>query len=204
MMALLNKSDAQLDAEAARTEYGLRWLIVDLRRAFRYEVPDRLHQRHTSKGPDDELDAKGWASHPDEGGVGLPFSAKMHRYLRTNAGPSSTHQWDRGPDPLIRPAMASIQQINEWCPAVHTSHQRPGSARSLCAELMFQCGYLGQEPDDLAWIHGREVEQVERLLLGALRKARSWREDTEQRLSRIAGTEEPLPERSRVTRAPAV
>ncbi len=191
------RSDAQLDAEAAVPEYGLRWLIIDLRRAFMYgdDVPDRIHQRYTSKAPDDEVDAKGWPLDTDEGGVGLPFHSKMHRYLRTNAGRSSTHQWDTGPDPRVRPAMASIQEMSERCHINHTSHARPGHSRSLCAQLLFEVGYLGQEPEDLTWIHGLPLEQVERMLSGALRYARSWRIDTEQRLSRQPGTLAPLPER---------
>jgi hypothetical protein len=192
----MERSDAQLDAEAAGQGYSLRWLIIDLRRAFRYEVPDRIHEQHTSKSPGDELDARGWPKDADEGGVGLPFSRKMHRYLRTNAS-RETKDWDMGPDPHVRPAMASIQRVNEWCPSLHTSHQRPGFTRSLCAELVFQAGYLGQEPEDLAWIHGLEVEQVEKMLLTALRKAYEWRYDSEQRLSRIPGTAEPIPERRR-------
>ncbi len=159
------------------------------------DVPERIHQRYTSKSPGDELDAKGWPMDSDEGGVGLPFSAKMHRFLRTNAGRASTHQWDTGPDPRMRPAMASIQEMSERCHINHTSHARPGETRSLCAQMLFQVGYLGQEPDDLAWIHGLSLEQVERMLSGALRYARNWRIDAEQRLSRQPGTIAPLPER---------
>lgn len=191
-------SDSTLDALASAPKLGLRWLIVDLRRAFRYETPDRIHQRHTSKSPDDELDAKGWPTDADEGGVGLPFSAKMHRYLRTNAGPSATHAWDCGPDPRVRPAMASIQEISERCHARHTSHLRPGYSRSLCAEMAWQVGYLGQEPRDVAWHLHLPLEQMEKMLTESLRHAHSWRMDTEQRLSRIAGTEAPMPERRRV------
>jgi hypothetical protein len=195
-MTRIPKADAQLDAEAAGQGYSLRWFIIDLRRAFRYEVPDCLHEQHTSKSPGDELDARGWPKDADEGGVGLPFSRKMHRYLRTNAP-----RWDRGPDPQVRPAMASVQRVSEWCHTVHTSHLRPGSTRSLCAEMLFQVGYLGQEPEDMAWLHGLEPQRVDRLLLGALRKAHEWRYDSEQRLSRMPGTEEPMPERRREARA---
>lgn len=201
-MTVLRKSDAQLDAEAEALILrggiiDLRWLIIDLRRAFLYgdDVPDRIHQRYTSKSPDDEVDAKGWPMDTDEGGVGLPFSAKMHRYLRTNAGRSSSHQWDTGPDPRMRPAMASIADYSERCHARHTSHVRPGYSRSLCAEMLFQVGYLGQEPDDLAWLHGLPLEQVEKMLAEGLRHAREWRIDAEQRLSRQPGTIAPMPER---------
>ena len=188
--SVLEKSEAQLDAEADARELGLRWLIVDLRKAFHYETPDRIHQQHTSKTPGDELDSKGWTAYPDEGGVGLPFSSRMHRYMRTNS-----QRWDRGPDPSVRPAMASIQNESERCHARHTSHLRPGFTRSLCAEMMYQVAVYGQEPQDLAWRYDLELEQVEHMLLDALRHARSWRDDIEQRLSRQAGTEEPMPER---------
>lgn len=193
-MTHLPKSDAQLDAEAAARELGLRWLIVDLRRALMMETPDRLHQQHTSKTPGDELDERGWPRDADEGGVGLPFSARLHRYLRTNASRATKH-WDLGPDPRIRPAFASIVEISEWCAPRHTSHLRPYQTRTLCSQLAFQVGYLGQEPEDVAWLHDLEQPQVERMLVEALRHARLWRIDIEQRLSREPGIEAPLPER---------
>lgn len=202
-MTRIDLSPEQLDALAAAPEYGLRWLIIDLRRAFLYtdDMPDRLHQRYTSKAADDELDSKGWPLYTDEGGVGLPFSADMHRYLRTNAGRSSTHQWDTGPDPRTRPAMASIQDYSERCHARHYSHSRPGKVRSLCAEMLFQVGYLGQEPEDLVWLHGLPLDRVEKMLTDGLRHARGWRIDAEQRLSRQAGTMAPMPERRRLARS---
>lgn len=186
----LGYSDSTLDALASGPQLGLRWLIVDVRRAFRYETPDRLHQRHTSRSPGDELDARGWPADADEGGVGQPFSAKMHRYLGTNRP-----RYNRGPDPKVRPAMASIVEISEWCHARHTSHLRPGYGRSLCAEMVFQVGYLGQEPEDVAWRFNLSLEQAEKMLAESLRHAYSWRVDTEARRSRQPGTDAPLPER---------
>lgn len=194
-MTDLRKSDAQLDAEAHAAEVGLRWYIVDLRRALIAESPSRIHQEHTSKTPEDELDAKGWTAYPDEGGIGLPFSSQMHRFLRTNAGRSANHRWDLGPDPKVRPAMASIFEISEACHARHTSHLRPGFSRSLCAQMVYEVCYLGQEPDDVAWRMGFDLERAEKMLLWALRHAHSWREDIVARLSREPGTEAPLPER---------
>lgn len=189
-MSKVDKSPEQLDAEAAARDLGLRWYIVDLRRAFRMEIPGRLHQQHTSQSTSDELDDKGWAAYPDEGGVGLPFSAAMHRYLR-----SSSHRWDRGPDAATRPASASVQEVSEWCHARHTTHLRPGYTLSLCGEMVSQAGRLGQEPEDLAWHFGLPLEQVERMLLEALRHAYRWRNNEEQRLSREPGNEQPMPER---------
>lgn len=232
-MTRIEKSDAQLDAEAeARrraleppsVEHGmddpdaeeapqfrpsgpphpapdptaLRALIIDIRKAFHYEVPGRLHQQSTSAMSSDELDERGWPKDTDEGGVGPPYSSMMHRWLGTNSGPSDKHPWDTGPNPRVRPTMASIQNESERCHARHTSHSRPGFSRSVCAEMMYLVGAYGQEPEDLAWYFDLPLEKVESLLFGALRHARQWREDTEQKLSRIVGTEEPLPERRRV------
>ena len=194
-MTRIDKSEAQLDAEADARDAGLRWYIIDLRRALLAETPSRVHQQHTSKTADDEIDAKGWTAYPDEGGIGLPFSSAMHRYLRTNAGRSGKHRWDLGPDPRARPAMASIQEVSEWCHPRHTSHLRPGFARSLCAQMVFEVAYIGQEPEDVAWAKDMELEQVEKMLLAALRHAYLWREDITARLSREPGTETPLPER---------
>jgi hypothetical protein len=187
------KSDAQLDAEAVQV--GLRQLIGELRRAMWYEIRPQLHQRQTSTSLSDELDAKGWPKDADEGGVGPPYSAWMHLYLRTNAGPSTGKVWDRGPDPRVRPAMDSIYAASEWCHAVHTDHQRPGYTLSLCAEMLSQVARFGQEPEDLAWHFDLPLEEVSNMLLHALRRARSHRIDSEARLSRQPGTEAPIPER---------
>jgi hypothetical protein len=195
-----DQSEAQLDAQAAApqlaTAVELRIRLSELRLALYRETPDRVHQQHTSKTPDDEVDAKGWALSPDEGGVGLPFSARFHRYLRTNAG-RHQRKWDLGPDPRSRPAMASIVEVSEWCSPRHTSHLRPYHVRSLCSQMVLEAAYLGQEPRDVAWLHGLELEQTERMLVAALRHAYEWRSDIEARLSREPGTEAPLPERRR-------
>jgi hypothetical protein len=190
------KSEAQLDAEAEARDAGLRWYIVDLRRALAAETPARVHQQHTSKSVDDEVDERGWPKDADEGGLGLPFAAQMHRYLRTNAGRSDKHGWDLGPDPRVRPAMASIQETSEWCAPRHTSHLRPLQTRTLCGQLVFEVAYLGQEPSDVAWIHDLDLEDTEDMLLKALRHAYQWRIDAEQRFRpRDLGESDPLPER---------
>jgi hypothetical protein len=191
-MTRIEKSDAQLDAEAVGM--ALRPLILELRRAFWYEIRSGLHQRQTSTSLGDELDAKGWPKDTDEGGVGPPYSAWMHRYLRSNAGPSRKG-WDRGPDPRVRPAMESVYVASEWCHAVHDSHKRPGYSLSLCGTLLFQVAYIGQEPEDLVWHFDLPLPDVEKLLLHALRRARNHRIDSEARLSREPGNEAPLPER---------
>lgn len=202
-MTRIEKSEAQLDAEAGAVEYSLRWHIIDLRRALMMETPSRLHQRSTSTNSGDELDDKGWPKDADEGGVGVPFSAAMHVYLQTSAGRSEKHPWDLGPNPRNRPAQASIQNESERCHACHTSHLRPGYTLSLCAEMMSQVGRLGQEPTDLAWHFGLPLAQVEKMLLETLKHARNWREGETQRLSRMVGAEEPLPERRPIGRSAA-
>src|SRR5688572_20089506 len=91
--------------------------------------------------------------------------------------------------------MAAIQEASEWGHARHTSRLRPGFSRSLCAQVVFEVTYLGQEPADVGWLHELDAETTERMLLGALRHAYNWRNDIEQRLSREPGTDAPLPER---------
>jgi len=194
-MTRIAYSDSTLDALAAGRDVGLRWLITDLRRALWYENPKNMTARQTSQSSG-ELDERGWPLDTDEGGLGPPMAADLHRFLGTSKG---THQrnWDFGPDPRRRPAMASIVDYSARCHARHTSHVRPGDSLSLCARMMFEVAYLGQEPDDMVWLHGLDLEQVERMLLEGFRHARLWREDTTQRLSREPGREEPIPERRR-------
>jgi hypothetical protein len=189
------KSDSQLDAEATAPDASLSWLIRDLRYALWLETPPlNLHQRGAS-GLGGELDAKGWSVDTDEGGIGVPFSNRFHRWLGTN------HRWDH-PSPAVRPAMASIIESSEHCHARHTSHGRPGFSRSLCGQLVYEACYLGQEPDDLAWLHSLPLEQVERMLTDALRHARSWRMDLEARYARSPESD-PLPERRPIRPAAA-
>ena len=53
-------------------------LIAEARAELRAETPVRIHTGHAPK----LVDADGVTSHyPDEGGVGLPFTAQMHRLL---------------------------------------------------------------------------------------------------------------------------
>lgn len=175
-----------LAVEPRKDGYGLHWLILDLRRALAAETVSRLHAQAAS-GQGDPL---GDRSDTDQGGIGVPFSNAFHRWLGTSRGPSKVQQWDRGPDPMIRPAMASILAESDRCHALHTSHARPGFARSLCSQLLFEVGVLGQEPEDLAWLHELPLEQVKHMLHAALKHARLNRIDAEARAMRSM---EPMP-----------
>jgi hypothetical protein len=94
--------------------------------------------------------------------------------------------------------MSSIIEISEACSARHPTHRRPLFTRSLCSELAFQVGYLGQTVDDIAWLHSMSRAQVEGLLTWALRHAELWRIERFMRLTREPGHTSPTPERKRV------
>lgn len=159
----------------------LRVHIIEARRAYAYDDrnPSRLHTTHTSLVED--------MHDTDEGGIGLPFTADMHRYLRTHTPLGE-------PNVLDRPAMASIVEVSDWCHSSHSTHQRPGFGRSLCAQLVFEVIALGQEPEDVAWKQGWTMERTERALLAAIAHANTWRRETVRRLTREHGIGSPLPE----------
>ncbi len=138
---------------------NLHQQVVELRRILAGETPSRLHTQRLTD-----------TDHPDEGGIGLPFTEHFHRYL------GHWSHWGGS-----RLGMLSIMEISDWCHARHTSHAIPGSSRSLCAQLVYEACYLGQEPYNLAWLHAMELEQVERMLISALSHATEWREGREQR-----------------------
>ena len=150
----------------------LRALIIEARRAYLYldRGPSRIHTDHTSL-IEDVHDA-------DEGGLGPPFTADMHRYLQSHREP--------GTKPRItdRPAMASIYEVADWCAARHTSHQGEGFRGSLCAQLVFEVVVFGQEPADIAWKQDWTLARTERTLTAALVHANRWRRRT---LDRVTG-----------------
>jgi hypothetical protein len=146
----------------------LRAQILDLRAAVRSEVPERIHASSTPRllnddGTTDRKDA-------DEHGIGPPLTSRMHRYIGHWA------HWGQS-----RLGTLSIMEVSDWCHARHTDHCMPGSTRSLCAQLLHELALLGQEPDDLAWLHGLPLEQVERMLVQALNHAAEWRTAQERR-----------------------
>jgi hypothetical protein len=160
-------------------------LIRRLRDELRAETPMKLHARAVPVLRD--YDGIPTTAYPDEGGTGLPFSAAMHRYL------GHPDAWGTS-----RLGMSSILEISEACSARHPTHRRPLFTRSLCSELAFQVGYLGQTVDDIAWLHSMSREQVAGLLTWALRHAELWRIERFMRLTREPGHTSPIPERRRV------
>lgn len=146
----------------------LRAMILDLRAAIRSEVPDRIHAGSTPKLLNDDGTTDRRAV--DEPGVGLPFTSRMHRYV------GHWSHWGSS-----RLGTLSIMEVSEWCHARHTDHSIPGSTRSLCAQLLHEVGLLGQEPEDLAWLHQLAIEQVESMLAAAMRHASEWRNGQERR-----------------------
>jgi hypothetical protein len=177
-------------------------LIRRLRDELRAETPMRLHargvggQRSTKRGSEED-DGSGPRStggtwQPTIGPgygtqVGLPFTPAMERYLGHPDG------WG-----LARLGMSSIIEVSEWCSPRHPTHRRPLFTRSLCSELAFQAGYLGQEPSDIAWLHDLPIEVVSGLLIAALRHAETWRVERFMRLTREPGHTAPVPERRSV------
>jgi hypothetical protein len=160
-------------------------LIQGLRDEIRAETPLRVTARavpvlRDHQGIPTRKDA-------DEGGLGPPLTAAMHRYL---GGPD---YWGSS-----RLGMESILEVSEACAARHPTHRRPMFTRTLCSQLCFEVGYLGQTVDDIAWLHSMSRAQVEGLLTWALRHAELWRIERFMRLTREPGHTSPTPERKRV------
>lgn len=160
---------------------SLRTQILDLRAAVRAEVPERIHASSTPRLLND--DGTTDRDHADEQGIGLPLTSRMHRYI------GHWSHWGQS-----RLGTLSIMEVSDWCHARHTGHSIAGSTRSLCAQMLHELALLGQEPSDLAWIHGLPIEQVESMLNQALEHARYWRQGQEKRSKgpRFDGPE-PLP-----------
>lgn len=152
-----------------RAEFSLlERMILDLRQVLRDEVPNRLHASATPRLLND--DGTTDRNNADEGGLGPPLTAQMHRFI------GHWSHWGSS-----RLGTLSIMDVSDWCHARHTGHSRPGSDRSLCAQMLHEVGLLGQEPSDLAWIYGLPLEQVESMLGSALRHAAEWRMQQERR-----------------------
>jgi hypothetical protein len=160
-------------------------LIRRLRDELRAETPMKLHARAVPVLRD--FDGVTDRRNADEGGNGLPFSAAFHRYL------GHADSWG-----TTRLAMSSIIEVSEACAARHPHHRRPLFTRSLCGDLVFKAGYLGQSVDDIAWITGFSREKVMGLLTWGLRHAAQWRTDQFYRMTKVPGTAQPYPERKRV------
>lgn len=161
-------------------------LLMRLRMLLRSEVPMKLTQHATPvlrdwEGIPDNKD-------PDEGGVGPPLTAALHRYL---AGPDA---WG-----TTRLGMLSIIEVSDWCASRHPPHRRPMFTRTLCGQLTFEAAYLNQELGDLFWLHSDlSLPQLSGMLQAALNHAEDWRADRFARWTKVPGEPEPLPERRRV------
>lgn len=158
------------------SRHELQAAMLALRAELRDEAPSRITASTTPR----LLDADGVTDRKDadERGIGLPLTAAMHRYIG--------HWSHWRPDD----ARHAYGDVSDWCHRLHSNHVRPGYSRPLCAEMLYQAARLGQEPEDLAWLHELPVEQVERMLLNALREARERKGDRERRLRKL---KEPLP-----------
>jgi hypothetical protein len=160
-------------------------LIADLRAELRAETPLRMTARAVPVLRDHEGIATGRDA--DEGGLGPPLTAALHRYLGHPDG------WGTS-----RMGMSSILEISDACCARHPTHRRPLFTRSLCSDLAFKVAYLGQSVEDVAWITGLSRVQVEGLLSWGLQHAAQWRTERFMRLTREPAHVAPLPERKRV------
>lgn len=159
----------------------LRRRIIDLRAVLMAEIPQRLHTESTPRLLDD--DGVTDRHDADERGIGLPLTATMHRFI------GHWSHWGSS-----RLGMLSIMEVSEWCHGRHVNHQLPGNTRSLCAQILYEVGYLGQEPSDVAWLRNLSQHDAESMLLAALRHAAHWRtgEETRSRGARFDGPD-PLP-----------
>lgn len=160
--------------------------LVRLRMLLRSEAPSKLNQSPVPvlrdwEGIPDKTD-------PDEGGLGLPLTAEMHRYL---AGPD---HWG-----LTRLGMLSIVEVSGRCASRHPAHRRPMFTRTACGQLVYEAAVLGQEMADLLWLHPElDAAQIRGMLEWGLKHAETWRADKFARWTKEPGEQEPLPERRRV------
>ncbi len=137
-----------------------RALLLELRAIIAGEVPRGIHVGLNSGGGDRKERTYGQR-------LGLPFNPAFKRYIGHPDG------WGRS-----RLGTASILEVDGWCRARHPGHDR-GDRRPLCAKLLFDTAYWGQELAD---------PRLEPILAAALRHAAEWRRG-EQR----PRLEEPLP-----------
>jgi hypothetical protein len=147
----------------------LHILLTDARAALDAETPTALHTHHAPK----LVDADGATSHyPDEGGVGLPFTAAFHRLLAYGERP-------RQPDTAVRYSLS--REVVDYCSSTHPEHVPPDGGKPLCAQLVYLAVWVHDEfgdnlsPDSISAITGRPPAQIRTLLIGALTHAAQWR-----------------------------
>jgi len=154
--------------EAALTAPPLVVMIAAARSELRAETPLRLHAEHAPK----LLDADGVATHyPDEGGIGLPFTAGFHRLLALRERFQQEY--------LMR---ESLLEVSNWCHGQHVTHRREAQPTPVCAWLLELAIRLGQDPPHIAWMTGSPEAPIRDLLAQALTYAANWRESERQRL----------------------
>lgn len=159
--------------------------LMRLRMLLHSETPSAINQHATPILRD--WDGVVSSRDPDEGGVGMPLTAAMHRYL---SGPDA---WG-----LSRLGMLSIIEVSDACASRHPSHRRPMFTRTICGQLVFEVAYLGQEPEDLSWLHpDMTPAKIDGLLRWGLTHAEEWRRDAFARWTKEPGADQPMPERRR-------
>jgi hypothetical protein len=145
-------------------------LIRTARAELAAETPIQVHTHHAPK----LLDADGVTTHyPDEGGIGLPFTAQMHRLLSMGEGPRGEF--------LMR---ASLIEANDWCGQRHTPHHDL-PAWNLCGWLVDLAIRHHMDPPELAHHVYLPEPTVRSLLVGALTHAADWRASERRRLDAV-------------------
>src|SRR5947207_15777527 len=128
-------------------ERPLLRLLSELRALLRSEVPIRLHRMVPI--------AEDGGSFGHE--IGQPFTLAFSRYIGHPDG------WGK-----TRTGMSSILEISEWCHGRHTSHELPGSSRSLCAQLVYEASYLGKDLAQISATHSLPSTQTMNMVTVAL------------------------------------
>jgi hypothetical protein len=153
------------------TASPLYLMIRAARAELAAESPVALHTHHAPK----LLDADGTTSHyPDEGGIGLPFTAQFHRLLAD------------APEFVMR---ASLRHIADWCSQRHVTHTREHGA-PLCAEMADLAVRSWFEPDAIAALFGVRPPLVRDILSGALSEAAAWRDNERKRINAVEVNEQ--------------
>ena len=161
--------------------------LVRLRLLLHSEAPSQINQHAAPVLTDYEPGGRVPTKWPDEGGTGMPMTATMHRYL------DHPESWG-----LTRLGMLSIIEVSEACASKHPVHRRPMFTRTVCAQLIFEAAYLGQNLMDLVWLHPElTYPQLYGQLDWALRHAEDWRATMFARWTKVPGEQEPMPERVR-------
>ena len=152
----------------------LNLMLLWARAEYEAETPLRIHTSHSPK----LIDADGVQSkYPDEGGIGLPFTAEIHRLLALRER--------SGSDFLMR---RSIDEVGDWCRSKHPEHVSPATNAALCQALTWMAVVGEVDPPMLARVTVRPEASVRSLLGGALVDAAEWRHYQRERTAAIEST----------------